>query len=767
MPAKSVAGFSRSGRLSDTRSMAGMSAVSKSSRYSNASDLNRHKTRISEAALQNKTKFEGLMENVLDNINKLFFDQETKSNIIRAFYEANRTGLELTKIHPKRYTEETVSNFFSKWSNFAININYFYEEIDASERLIRFVDEYTKDICEIIEPLKNYIFDEDYPKEAKNAKKMAEICQTQFESNIGIMSQQVYKYTKDEINLDDVLKTVQQLIISIKSHSNTFFHQPRKDSKEILFQTHMKLQKILDALYDFGDDEKMAFDCIEILNRTTKKLKLLFKYKIQSDDDRISVQQFKLLRRTIPRADPVKISKYVESVISEKELKNERSDQNDDVSVISKKSKTQLKKRGETYDNINGNNSNNTEFKGEFFDDNEFTVTTPKLKYLKDKEKIEMEISELKSKIEDINNQISVFVARTSLTPDQIHQQRKSQYVEIFYSNQLINEKIRFIRDFNQEIKKELKSWNKMNSELHEISEIKNNKYNDFTKKAYRLSSNKLDDEIDKLTEELSRLTHNLNTTKNQTAKSTRISESHVNREEIITAIHSLTKQNEGIQNYITEMNQQEKYLQNLSSSIHNNNNSDNDNKNKYFSDDRIGKDEDETDFMEIKIYLRKKKEDIHELENYLKKKSSTKPSKQKFQLPSDLEEMRFSDLISSKATKFQESLEVARDKYVEENINQSKEILNDLVDELSQKDNEKVKLLKLHIKAMNEGNFDFLNKKKSKKLKKELFQKYQLQNEAEIIEKWFKKVCPQLMKPGMTLSQKTDRLLKFVKSRC
>lgn len=491
MPAKSVAELSQTSRSTTNENR------SVTAKVYNEID----KTKLSPKIREKLEKYQRNMQNASKVISKLFLDNETKDQIDEAYFISYQTGENLILQGSKNLTEDKTSDFLNKWTEMLdILENYF--DFNPNERYTQFIDETTKKIIDIATPLGKYVFDDKNMSEKRKLKitERLKSYQDQFNESIAILSKQTYKYFKGELSASTFTQTVKGLISNVTSFDNLFFHQTREDAKNILYQVHAHLNRILDAIYDYHANEQSITECDSQLSKITRRLKSLF--NIRNSDELYSD------------------SEYDYDYYYEDENNRNRKPSSESIN-----NETNAKKK-EKPKNIK--NVPETE------------------------EQLKMEISELKKSLKIINKKN----LRMKNSDQTDNTDPKTKFTDLSFMNDYLNQIILLKKEFNEEMEKDLKLINEFNQELEENTS--NPRQNE--QKA-NSSSRKIKREIANLNEDLKSFTEELEKYRQLTAKPLQIRPKKSNIVEIKRAIIELKEQEKGIQSSIEDMKDQEKKL--------------------------------------------------------------------------------------------------------------------------------------------------------------------------------------------------------------
>lgn len=680
------------------KSISGLSQASKSTINEVQSLLGKDfieidKTELSPKDRKKLEQYEKIMQNAYKNIGKLFLDNETKNQVKKSYSNVYKAGLMLIQQGSKNLTDDMTTDFFNKWTEL-INIFENYFDFNSNERYTQFIDETTNKIIEVAKPLSNFAFDENYPKEAKKFKKQAESEQESFNTSIATISQQTYKYFKGKLSTNAFVQTVKQLISSITKFENLFFHQPRDDAKQILYQVQMNLNRIKDAIYDYHNDEPSIAEFDSKLSRITSKLKTLFNIKSlnnsYSDDEYPNYEE---------EENDESHQKPQQNSMTKREIQEEKNEEN-------------VKKR-----KTSSSSKNTHETEGQ----------------------LRKEISELKRDIKSINQKISNLQRKN---PEN-NSEDKAKSSDLSFNNDYLNQIIKQMKEFNEEIQEDLTEFSAYNQELEDASSNANQK--DETRQKINLSTRKIKREIQNLDEELNSFSEELEKYRQFTTNSLKIKPQKSNKVDVKRAIIELTEKNNGLQSSIDDLKDQEKQL------IH--------------QEKEIGTANESKDqvLLDMLNFVGTRKKEIEEIEKQLK---NSEPIQKVKRLPQELEAYRNDKFVSNINTEFlntKKQLEETRETF-NTSLSNLNDLYNELLNSLSDENEDSLELYQLELG--NKKNKKYIISHDSfYEVIKETEIKHTLKYRIKMIDDWLYEKCPQYNDLDISTSEKLDLLLKDIKS--
>lgn len=714
MTTKSVSAHSRTSRntIDDNRSV--------SSRYIKEAE----KVKLPPAAREATEKFQLIMSNLKKNINKLFLNDDTKKQVELQYANTYQAGLNICKLGPKNFTDENVSSFFSEWSDLS-DILYNYFDFDPKERFTQYIDEITKKIINIVQPINIIAFDDSYPAEAKKAKQ-AKADKDSFDNSMSLLSKQTYKFFKGKLSIDTFIQTIKQLISNVTSYKNLYFHQPREEATDILYLTQTYLNRILDAVYDFYGDEKSFNIFNSRLIKSGEKLEILFKNQKKNDSN----------------------DELPEDIHSDNEKNNEEEDEIDKIFTSKNRNPPKV-----SFDNANHNDN---QYYSENEEEEAYTKRSSNHKIQKnDKEKkqsnnnenieeteeqLRAEISELKQSINTISKKISN-INRKRAAENEEDDDIKSKKIDLSFSNDYLSNIIKYTKELNEETQNELESLQSLNTELDNIFGTKN-KYN---KQPFNSSTKKIKGEINNLDDKLQTFSDELTKYQQKTSRSLKIRASQSNKDDIMRAIIELNVQNKGIESSIGEIEETKKKL--------------------IQEEEKLGTSENPSNqtLNDMMNFLDSHKKELNEIENYFE---NSEPIQNPEKISQELEVYRDDKYVSDindDYLKTKKELEKARSSY-DSCLSQFNDSINKLLKYLTSEDKDTIELFRSKLDDKENEEFE-ASYSSLCKVREEMIIKYSLKNKMDTIKNWLDNNFPQYDDHNLSIEQKLELILQEVKS--
>lgn len=223
------------------------------------------KPKISQIQLR-KDNFESLMENAKDIIDQLFLPNDIRSEVGRSFNTCHHLGQILSS-----QSDPDSSQFFSSWLKTASILSNYYK-IPTSQRLKLFLDDSIKIISKSVEPLNNFNKNVRDVFTQMKIEKYKISFQSQMDNLVGISNQ----YAKGQISFEIISKSVRQLLNDITRLENSYFHQNRNETADVLSKVQVILTQIQNSIYDHSNKDSSVIKCMNSLNSITEELKSLF-----------------------------------------------------------------------------------------------------------------------------------------------------------------------------------------------------------------------------------------------------------------------------------------------------------------------------------------------------------------------------------------------------------------------------------------------------------------------------------------------------------
>lgn len=715
MTAKSVSGLSRASR---STTIENRSVYAKSTKEIDA-------TKLSPLTKEKLENFQEIMESAKAIINKLFLDDQTVVQVEEAYSNSFQAGTKIITQGYKQLTEKNTSPFFKRWTDL-LSVLEVYFDLNPNERYTQFIDELTKKIVNVVQPLEEFVFDEDYPNEAKKSKKQAKLEQDSFEKSMGILSQQNYKYFKGKLSTSAFTQTVNQLINSITNFDNLFFHQPREDAKGILYKTHAYLKRILDAIYDYHAEEKSITECDTQLSLITQKLKQFFKIKTKNNSN--------------PELQP-------EDSYSDEENRNKHNDDYDDYYEYDESNNKPHKQLDDTDENDtkrrkslnnsakhqltqNQNDENNSRRRAKSLSNDGNLYETEK--------QLRTEISDLKRSIKKIKQKISLKQGPDANEDTDL----KAKISDLSFTSDYLNQIIIQKEEFIEEAQKDIENFKSFNSQLEDIT-FNNSQNVDLKVNSY---TRNLKRQIISLNDNLETFSDDLEKYRQLTSKSSKIRPQRSNKTEIVRAIIELKEQNKAIQSSIDDMEEIEEDLTN--------------------QEKKLGTADSPRNqiLIDMMNFIDSRRRESKEIENQLK---NSKPIQKIKKISKELEAYRndkFASNINSEFLNTKKQLEETRNTFNSclSNLNDS---LNVLMESIIEEGEESIDLFQIELGDKKNLKY-IISHDAFCRVEKETAIKHSLKNRMKMINQWIEEKCPQYNKFDIPTDEKLKLLLKEAKSR-
>ena len=435
MPAKSYAAFPvhRPARaslaLADTRSVVGSIKSAKSARWRRTKSV----VSIPDVVQLPKAKrnFEDIFGKTGEYLHKLFIAEKQKDTIYEALVSTYHIGSQLSKEGP---SSRKADDFFKSWENFANSLSSYYET-SAIERLRAFVGSTISRIKKAINPL---------------------VLKDLTDNDAWVKDKQILTTGLDELKklfhseyIDEpaIQRTVYDLMNHSESSTNAFFRPTQMDfasQQEIVYQCHYRFTRIIDATYDYCDDEPLVRQVIKELNKFTNDLWQIFNPNRKKGIKYLDILTKKALshnrrKSNLSKKGPMSRSQQMASVMRLSQVTSmgpSKPGSSEDASVFAKEDGT--------------------------------TFMTQKMMYLEKIDKLNLEIAELKKQNESLKTEIDEHMARKSLSPEGIEEARHRRYVTTYHQNVLIGDVIKFLKEHISQMESDVASLKSMNEELEE-----------------------------------------------------------------------------------------------------------------------------------------------------------------------------------------------------------------------------------------------------------------------------------------------------------
>ena len=511
MPAKTYAAFPlrRPGRaslaLADTKSVVGSIKGARATRF------RRTKSVVSSQDVFQlptpKRSFEEICGKTGEFIHLLFIAEKEKDKIYARLVKAHDIGVKLSKENPALHTYSKSDEFFKAWELFANELSVYYEK-PAIERLRAFASSTIATIKGEVNPLvlKDLTDNANWVNDKQFFDTHLRELKTLFQS--------------DYIDEPAIQRTVYDLMNHTELSSNAFFRPVQMDfatQQEIVYQCHYRFSRIIDATYDYNDDEPVVRRVINELNKLTDELRMLFKPGAKK-----GVKYLNILTRKA-------LSRHGRKSSSGRKISASRSQQLSSAMRLSQVA--QMKQSKQSSD--------------EPEEASKSVFITPKMMYLEKIDKLNMEIAELKKRHADMKTDIEEHMARKALSPEVIEQARHRKYITTYHQNGLYDDVIKFLKESVSQLEGDVNSLKSINEELEEGKDTQ----------TVSFSNTKLDSDMKELHATLKKCTDDNEFAEKSRDKSANIDTESSSRDQILLAWRALVFETEGLEdlNHETE----------------------------------------------------------------------------------------------------------------------------------------------------------------------------------------------------------------------